>query len=68
MPFTLFVNDQQSAQRLTFEDAQDAAALFIAKGDSVRIEYRARDNARRPTTWRYDRELSEWVRKSRGSP
>jgi hypothetical protein len=40
MLFTLYVNDQQTAHRLTLEGAKDAAVRFIAKGDRVRIENR----------------------------
>jgi hypothetical protein len=58
MLFTLYVNDQQKAHRLTLDGAKDAAVIFISKGESVRIEHRARDADK--TTWHYDPVLSDW--------
>ena len=63
MLFTMYVSDQQTAHRLTLDGAKDAAAVFIAKGGIVRIEYRARHDARR-TTWYYDAAKKEWSRAS----
>ena len=61
MLFILYVNDQQTAHRLTLEGAKDAATPFIAKGDCVRIKYRASDSADRITRWDYDPATCEWV-------
>ena len=63
MLFTLFVNDQQTAHRLTLEGAQEAADRFIAKGDSVRIQHRDLEKADQISIWHYDSALAGWVRK-----
>jgi hypothetical protein len=60
MLFELYVDDKLRGSRETLEAAKESAVPFVKAGCNVRIEHPC---APAPTVvWRYDREVSEWVR------
>jgi hypothetical protein len=61
MLFILYVNEEQTAHRLTLEAAKDAAASFIARGGRVRIHRRGTEHPDSRATWDYDPASSEWI-------